>query len=68
MISESIQSLQVSDKIFCSSIKKKGIPQLDMISTNVCNNKVTTQVQSSRFTVRKIKYCRIINLKYLVSL
>jgi hypothetical protein len=28
----------------------------------------TIQVQSSRFKVRKIKYCRIINIKYLVSI
>jgi len=52
MIRESIQCLQVPDKIFCSSIQKKGVPQLDMISTNICNNKNNYQgyqVQGSLF-------------------
>ncbi len=46
MISESIQSLQALYKIFCSSIQKKGVPQLDMISTNVCNNKIILKLRS----------------------
>jgi len=46
MIRESIQCLQVPDKIFCSSIQKKGVPQLDMISTNICNNKIILRLRS----------------------
>jgi len=46
MISESIQSLQALYKIFCSSIQKKVVPQLDMISSNVCNNKIILKLRS----------------------
>jgi hypothetical protein len=46
MIREPIRCLQVPDKIFCSSIKKKGIPQLDMVSTNICNNKIILKLRS----------------------
>jgi len=46
MIRESIQCLQVPDKIFYSSIQKNGVSRFDMIYSNICNNKIMLRLRS----------------------